>query len=249
VQSGDSSATFTQAPSCGTPRVDEWLREFQGYQGANSMPTMQFIRLGNDHTQGTKAGAPTPKAYVADNDLALGRLVDAVSHSQYWKDTVIMVTEDDAQNGPDHVDAHRTLAQVISPYTRTGRVDSTFYSTSSMLRTMELLVGLGPLTQFDAYAAPLAGAFTTRSDTTPYTALVPRTSKEERNTAASPLAAQSAAQDTTVEDAIDEQTFNQAVWQSVRGANSPMPAPRYTLRGAAGAPAPAAQPGGDPDDK
>jgi hypothetical protein len=160
-----------------------------------------------------------------------------------------MVTEDDAQNGPDHVDAHRTLAQVISPYTRTGRVDSTFYSTSSMLRTMELLVGLGPLTQFDAYAAPLAGAFTTRSDTTPYTALVPRTPKEERNTAASPLAAQSATQDTTVEDAIDEQTFNQAVWQSVRGANSPMPAPRYTLRGAAGTPAPAAQQGGDPDDK
>jgi YVTN family beta-propeller protein len=239
----DSAGTFNQAASCGTPRVDEWMKEFNGYVASNSMPTMEFVRLGTDHTQATKAGAPTPKAYVADNDLALGRLVDAVSHSKYWKDTAIMVTEDDAQNGPDHVDAHRTIAEVISPYTRTGRVDSTFYSTSSMLHTIELLVGIKPMTQFDAFAAPMFGAFTPRPNAQPYSAITPTTPLDQRNTAAAPMADQSATQNTTVEDAIDMQTFNQAIWQSVKGVNAPMPAPVHTL----GAPAPAQPAASGPD--
>ena len=225
----DSAGSFTQAATCGTPRVDEWLKEFNGYVASNSMPTMEFVRLGNDHTQGTKVGAPTPKAYVADNDLALGRLVDAVSHSKYWNETAIMVTEDDAQNGPDHVDAHRTVAEVISPYTRTGRVDSTFYSTSSMLHTIELLVGIKPMTQFDTFAAPMFGAFSPRPNNQPYNAITPTTPLDARNTAAAPMAAQSATQNTTVEDAIDMQTFNEAIWKSVKGADSPMPAPLHTL--------------------
>jgi YVTN family beta-propeller protein len=241
----DSAGTFNQAASCGTPRVDQWLSEFNSYVASNSMPTMEFVRLGTDHTQGTKVGAPTPQAYVADNDLALGRLVDAVSHSKYWKDTAIMVTEDDAQNGPDHVDAHRTVTEVISPYTQTGRVDSTFYSTSSLLHTIELLVGIKPMTQFDAFAAPMFGAFTSQPNAQPYRAITPTTPLDERNTATAPMAAQSATQNTTVEDAIDMQTFNQAIWQSVKGANSPMPAPVHTL----GTPAPAqpAKPAADPD--
>jgi hypothetical protein len=138
-----------------------------------TLPTFEFVRLPNDHTSGTRVGAPTLKAMVADNDLALGKLVDAVSHSPYWSSTAIFVIEDDAQNGPDHVDAHRTIAQVISPYTQTGNVDSTFYSTVSMLRTMELVVGVHPLTQFDALAEPMRASFTSRPVLTPYTAITP----------------------------------------------------------------------------
>ena len=109
-------------------RINEWEREFKQFVAGNSLPTVELVRLPNDHTSGTTPGARTPKAFVADNDLALGRLVEAVSHSQFWRSTAIFVVEDDAQNGPDHVDAHRTEALVISPYSRLGRVDSTFYS-------------------------------------------------------------------------------------------------------------------------
>lgn len=239
----DSAGTFTAPPSCGTPRINEWKREFDGYDKGGNLPAMEFVRLPNDHTAATKAGAPTPKAYVGDNDLALGQLVDAVSHSQYWKDTAIFVTEDDAQNGPDHVDAHRTISQVISPYSRTGAVDSTFYSTASMLRTMELLVGLPPLTQFDAYAAPMSRSFTTKPDFTPYTAVRPSYQLDQRNGANAPMAAQAAAQDLGSEDKIDEQVFNQAIWQSVHGPGSPMPAPRHMLAAPAATP-----PEGDGDD-
>src|SRR5205823_8372017 len=140
-----------------------------------------FVRLPNDHNAGTTPGRPTPAAYTADNDLSLGRLVDAVSHSPYWKSTAIFVTEDDAQNGPDHVDAHRTISQVISPYTQTGQVDSTFYSTVSMLRTMELILGLAPMTQFDAAATPMSNVFTATSNTAAYSAITPAQSLTQTN--------------------------------------------------------------------
>jgi YVTN family beta-propeller protein len=223
----DTSGTFTPLSStCGSPRIAEWKREFAGYVTNNNLPTMEFVRLPNDHTSATAPGKPTPTAYVADNDWALGQLVDAVSHSPYWKNTAIFVTEDDAQAGPDHVDAHRTISQVISPYTRTGKVDSTFYSTASMLRTMELIVGIKPLTQFDAYATPMVGSFTDHADLTPYTATKPTTDMTALNTASSPMAAQSAQQNLSQADRINEYEFNQATWQSIKGANSPMPAPR-----------------------
>jgi YVTN family beta-propeller protein len=228
--------------ACGTVRFDEWKKEFDGYVAAGNLPTVEFVRLPNDHTAGTTPGAPTPRAYVADNDWALGQLVDAVSHSTYWKSTAIFVTEDDAQNGPDHVDAHRTLALAISPYTQTGRVDSTFYSTASMLRTVELLTGLRPLTQFDAYATPMLGSFTNRPNFAPYRAIKPSQPLDEVNGPTAPMAAQSAAQDLTAEDRIDEQLFNEAIWKSVKGADSVMPAPRYTLWSSAPAPAPAGGP-------
>jgi YVTN family beta-propeller protein len=224
---------------CGTNRFAEWKKEFDAYVAGDNLPTVEFLRLPNDHTAGTFPGAPTPRAYVADNDWALGQLVDTVSHSRYWKSTAIFVTEDDAQNGPDHVDAHRTLALAISPYTRTGRVDSTFYSTDSMLRTVELLTGLRPLTQFDAYATPMLGSFTNRPNFAPYGSIKPSQPLDEVNGPRAPLAAQSAAQDLTKEDRIDEQLFNQAIWKSVKGADSVMPAPRYTLWGSAPPPAPA----------
>jgi hypothetical protein len=150
-----------------------------------------------------------------------------VSHSKYWASTAIFVTEDDAQDGPDHVDAHRTVAEVISPYSQTGKVDSTFYSTASMLRTMELILGLQPLTQFDAYATPMLAAFSSTPNLTPYTAVRPRQNVKETNPANAPDAAISNAQPLTKEDQIDEQTFNEAIWHSVKGAGSVMPAPQH----------------------
>ncbi|MFI1166079.1 beta-propeller fold lactonase family protein [Streptomyces sp. NPDC020801] len=229
----DSANTFpARATTCGGPRIEEWKKEFARYENGGGLPAFEMVRLPNDHTSGTKAGMPTPQAYVADNDWALGQLVDTVSHSRFWKSTVIFVTEDDAQNGPDHVDAHRTISQVISPYTRTGRVDSTFYSTASMLRTMELLLGLKPLTQFDAYATPMVNSFTAWPDAKPYDALRPTYDMTAVNTAKSPLAGVSAKQDLTKEDQIDERTFNEAIWKSVRGAKSVMPEPKHDLYGA-----------------
>src|SRR5262249_10969890 len=120
-------------------RADRFIEELQRFEKEGELPRLTILRLPNDHTSGTRVGKPTPTAYVADNDLALGRVVEAVSKSKFWKDTAIFVVEDDAQNGPDHVDAHRTVALVISPYVRRNHVDSTLYSTSSMLRTMELI--------------------------------------------------------------------------------------------------------------
>jgi YVTN family beta-propeller protein len=225
----DNSDTFAPlSTDCGTPRFAEWKSEFDGYAQRGDLPTVELVRLPNDHTAGTKPGAPTPRAYVADNDLALGRLVDAVTHSRYGKDTAVLVTEDDAQNGPDHVDAHRTLAQVISPYTRTGAVDSTLYSTASMLRTIEQLVGLGPLTQFDGQATSMLGSFTDQADLTPYTAVRPAAAGGATNSTSAPMAAISARQPLGREDQVDERSFNEAIWKSVRGARSTMPAPRGT---------------------
>jgi YVTN family beta-propeller protein len=201
-------------------RIDEWLREFTGYERGGHLPRFEFVRLPNDHTAGTKPGFPTPKAMVADNDLALGRLVDAVSHSRFWATTAIFVVEDDAQDGPDHVDAHRTIAQVVSPYTQTGRIDSTFYSTVSMLRTMELILGLPPLTQFDARAVPMVASFTDVPNLAPYDVRIPTQPRDEKNTAASPLAAESAAMDFSEEDRAPDDLLQQAVWQSVKGAGT-----------------------------
>jgi len=207
-------------------RMDAYTQAFRGFQSSGSMPAMQFVRLPSDHTRGTTPGAPTPKAMVADNDLAVGRLVALVSHSQFWKDTAIFVVEDDAQAGPDHVDAHRTESLVISPYTQHGKVDSTFYSTVSMLRTMELLTGVQPLTQFDAAAIPMLNAFRGKPSNRPYSAITPRQSLTETNGANAPLAAESAKMDFSEADRANEQQLNQAIWQSVKGKGNAMPTGR-----------------------
>ena len=211
-------------------RIDKWLKEFKQYETKGKLPTVEFVRLPSDHTSGTEKGLPTPRAYMADNDLALGKLVDAVSHSPFWKDTAIFVVEDDAQNGPDHVDAHRTTAQVISPYTQTGNVDSTFYSTSSMLRTMEQIVGISPMTQFDATATPMLNSFIDKPDFTPYTAIDPIQSLDEKNPVDAPLAAKAESIDFSQEDRAPEQLLNQMIWKSVKGKDSKMPAPKTSFR-------------------
>jgi hypothetical protein len=163
---------------------------------------------------------------VADNDLALGMVVEAVSRSPVWKEMALFVVEDDAQNGPDHVDAHRTVAFVISPYTRGRGKDSTFYSTASMLRTMELILGLQPMSQFDAGARPMYSTFRAEPDVRPYECRpVPEEIRLRKNSPDAWGAELSATLNFEKEDAADDVLFNEIIWRSVKGADSPMPPP------------------------
>lgn len=206
-------------------RTDRFISELRRFEREGEMPRLQIVRLPNDHTAGASVGKLTPTAFMAENDLALGRIVEAVSRSKFWPRTALFVVEDDAQNGPDHVDAHRTVAYVISPFSRRGRVDSTLYSTASMLRTMELILGLQPMSQFDAAARPMLGCLQAKPDLRPYTALPPRVDLEARNTATAWGRELSARMNFAKEDAADDLLLNEVVWRSVRGPDSPMPAP------------------------
>jgi hypothetical protein len=210
-------------------RIDRWLHVFQGYQARGSMPTMQFVYLPSDHTAGTTPRARRPDAMVADNDLALGRLVEAVSHSAFWGSTAIFAVEDDAQDGPDHVDAHRSTAFVISPYTQTGAIDSTFYSSVSVLRTMELILGVPPMSQFDAVATPMSAAFSSTPNLRPYTAVVPGVSLFAKNTFGSPTATASLRIDFSNPDLIPMRLMNQILWKAMRGPDSRMPSPVHSI--------------------
>jgi YVTN family beta-propeller protein len=207
-----------------TDKADVFLSEFAAYEKTNSLPNFMVMSLGEDHTRGTTPGEFTPKAAVASNDQALGKIVDGITHSKYWKDTAIFVIEDDAQNGPDHVDSHRTVALIISPYTKRGYVDSTMYSTASMLRTMERFLGLSPLTQYDAAATPMTASFTNRADLRPYTLLPPQTDLMAKNTNAVFGANQSRKMDFTAYDHADENALNRILWHSIKGVNTPYPA-------------------------
>ncbi|HXG09365.1 MAG TPA: alkaline phosphatase family protein [Gemmataceae bacterium] len=206
-------------------RADRFIEELKRFEKEGKMPQFIVMRLPNDHTYGTRPGKPTPTAMVADNDLALGRVVEAISKSKFWKETAIFVVEDDAQNGPDHVDAHRTVALVISPYTRRNYVDSTMYSTASMLRTMELILGLKPMSQFDAAARPMYHSFQAKPDLRPYQHVVPQVDLNEKNKPDAWGAKLSEEFDLTKEDAADDLLFNEVIWRSVRGPDSPMPPP------------------------
>ncbi|MBE3569402.1 MAG: glutaminyl-peptide cyclotransferase [Bacillales bacterium] len=195
-------------------REAEWEKEFQEFVKNGNLPQLEIVRFGNDHTAGTKPGKLTPQAMVAQNDYAVGKLVDAITHSKYWKDTAIFITEDDAQNGWDHVDAHRTESLVISPYTQTGKVDSTFYDTTSMIRTMELILGMKPMSQFDAASIPMFRAFTSKPNFQPYEAEEPRYPLDKRNGASSPGAAISSKMDFSMADHIDEEELNRVLWEA-----------------------------------
>lgn len=206
-------------------RVDIWLEEFREFEKTGALPSLSIIRIGGDHTNGTRAGSPTPRAMIAENDLALGRVVDAISHSTYWRHAAIFVVEDDAQNGPDHVDAHRSVALVASPYTRRGVVDSTLYTTTGVLRTMELILGVPPMTQYDAAATPMYAAFQMAPVQTAYTARPARIRLDEMNRPNAPGAAQSAAMNFSEADLTPEDGLNEILWQSVHGPGSRMPPP------------------------
>lgn len=212
-------------PGRDTDKADIFIKEFKEYERTGTMPRFTVMSLGEDHTNGTRPGAHTPKAMVASNDQALGKIVQAVSTSSLWKEFAIFVIEDDAQNGPDHVDSHRTAGLVISPYTRRGSLDSTLYTTASVLRTMELILGLPPLTQHDAAATPMFACFTDKADTTPYKLLAAQIDLNAKNTATAYGAQQSAKMDWREYDRIDEDALNRILWHSIKGRNVPMPAP------------------------
>ena len=206
-------------------RADRFISELKRFEAEGEMPRLQIVRLPNDHTAGTSRGKLTPTAFVAENDLAFGRVIEAISRSRFWPETAVFVVEDDAQNGPDHVDAHRTIAYVISPYVRRGTVDSTLYSTASMLRTMELILGMEPMSQFDATAMPMLASFGAESDTRPYVALPARVDLYARNTEGAWGWELSEGMNFAKEDAADDLLLNEVIWRSVRGPEVAMPAP------------------------
>jgi YVTN family beta-propeller protein len=205
--------------------LDEYEKNFKSAEAGKRLPNLVIMSLPEDHTAGTRPGGLTPRAMVANADHAVGQLVERLTKSPYWPETAIFIIEDDAQNGPDHVDARRTVGLVVSPYTKRGFVDSTLYTTSAMLRTMELLLGLPPMTQYDAAALPMYNAFGLKADLTPYAAIAPKYDVNERNTA---LAWGAKASMEMNLDEVDEApmfALNEIIWKSVRGPESPMPLP------------------------
>jgi hypothetical protein len=203
--------------------VEIFLKEFNDFVEKGTLPRFIIMSLGEDHTAGTTPGAFTPEAHVASNDLALGQLVDAVSRSKVWPETAIFVIEDDAQNGPDHVDAHRTVGFVISPYTKRKFVDSTQYSTTSLLRTIELILGLDPLSQYDAAATAMYNSFTDTADLTPYTHEPARIDLDSKNTRLAYGAERSGKMDFSEYDRIDDFELNEILWRAVMGEDAPLP--------------------------
>ncbi len=215
-------------------RVNEFLTHFRQWveerkNGKDTMPAFIQLRLPNDHTAGTRPGMPTPKASVADNDLAVGRAVEAISHSPYWDDTAFFILEDDAQNGADHVDAHRSIALVVSkysPHTATPLVDSTFYTTVSVIRTMEDLLGLPPMNNNDAFAPSIASLFTGKGDQPAYDADYRNRANGllyQANKPNAPGARQSSRMDFDHEDRADPRVLNVILWRDAMG-NQPLPA-------------------------
>ncbi len=209
-------------------RADIWLEEFRQFEKDGSLPRLSIIRLGNDHTNGTAPGSPTPRAMVADNDLALGRIIEAITHSRYWKESAILVLEDDAQNGPDHVDAHRSVLLAVSPFSRKRTLDSTLYTTCSVLRTIELILGLPPMSQYDAAATPMYAAFQPTSDIAPFTHRAARVPLDEKNDWSSPGAQASLRMNLEDADMAPELELNEILWRSIHGPLSVMPPPRRT---------------------
>ena len=209
-------------------RADIFLKEFAEFEKNGNLPNLVLILLYDDHTEGTSPGFPTPRAAVADNDLALGRIVDAISHSRYWKESAIFVTEDDSQDGLDHVDGHRTVGFAISPYVKHGHVDSSFFSIVNMYRTMEQILGLSPLNQFDLAAEPMFSAFTSKPDFTPYTARPNQIPLDEMNPQLAgltglqrDLAKFSMTIDSSEPDSAPADLLNRAIWHSVKGFDTP----------------------------
>jgi hypothetical protein len=206
-------------------RADIWLADLAAFSAKSAMPQLQIVRLPNDHTSGGKAGSPTPRAQVADNDLALGRMIEALSKSPFWRNTLVVVVEDDAQNGSDHVDSHRSVLLLISAWNRAG-VYHRFTNTTDVIATIERVLGLGSLSQFDHFGRPVTEIFADAPDLRPYAALTPSVNLAERNPSGSRDARESAALDLRYEDMADEALFNRILWRMIKGDGAPYPAAR-----------------------
>jgi YVTN family beta-propeller protein len=217
---------------CDQMRASEFIREYSVFSQEDKVPDLTILSLPCDHTQGVTQGYPTPRAMMADNDLALGRVVEAVSHSPQWKDTCIFVIEDDAQSGPDHVDGHRTAFQIFSPYVRRGAVDSELYTTVNMIKSIEVMLGLDPMNRFDLLARPIDSCFVDKPDLTPYNAVpnnIPLDERPPGTLAMTPAmrhwANVSAHLDWGFLDAPDSDKLNRVIWASLHPNGTPYPYP------------------------
>ena len=208
-----------------TMRYRIWEKDFDSLLQQNALPQLNTFRMLCDHTEGTSAGRPTPFAHVADNDLAIGKLVEHISKSPIWENTVIFIVEDDAQNGPDHVDAHRTTAYVAGGYVKRHYVDHTMYSGSSMLRTIELILGLPPMTQYDAAATPMWRCFSKTSDKTSFNSLPSNINLNDVNPRGTKLAAMAKGLNFSEIDRVPDEVMNTMLWKAIKGENAKVPSP------------------------
>jgi YVTN family beta-propeller protein len=206
-------------------RVDGFIKDLHDAEKTGDLPKFMIMALGENHTRGTTPGWFTPQACVASNDIGVGKIVEAASKSKFWNEMAIFIIEDDTQNGPDHVDAHRTTGLVISPFTKRGIVDSTPYTTTSMVRTMELILGMPPMTQYDAGATPMFGCFQTEAVAAVYSPKQPKIDLNAKNKSDAPGAKASAAMDFDEVDEAPEDELNRILWAAMKGADEPYPAP------------------------
>ncbi|MDN3583689.1 bifunctional YncE family protein/alkaline phosphatase family protein [Mucilaginibacter flavus] len=207
-------------------RTQIWAHDFDSLLAINAVPRFNTIRISNDHTSGQRKGAISPIAAVGDNDQAIGQFIEHLSKSSIWKESVVFILEDDAQNGPDHVDAHRSPVFVAGPYVKRNQVIHGMYSTSGVLRTMELILGLPPMSQYDAAAMPLFDCFTNKPDFSPYVTKAPQVDLEQRNVAVNESSRRSEMFNLAKEDAAPDIDLNEVVWKSVKGEKAIMPAPK-----------------------
>jgi YVTN family beta-propeller protein len=209
-----------------TTRVNQWKRDFDSLLAINAVPQLSTLRLINDHTEGLRKGKPTPFAHVADNDHAVGMFIEHLSKSAIWKESVVFILEDDAQDGPDHVDAHRSTAYVAGGLVKRNFIDHTMYTTSSMLRTIELILGLEPMSQYDAAAEPMWRCFSATPNLTPFTARALQVDINEKNKVENAWQRISEKLDFTKEDRAPDRLFTEVIWKAVKGENAVVPAPR-----------------------
>jgi hypothetical protein len=209
-----------------TVRFNIWRKEFDSLVAVNAVPQLNTVRMGNDHTEGLKKGSATPFAHAADNDLAVGMFIEHLSKSPIWKESAVFVIEDDAQNGPDHVDAHRTTAYVAGPFVKRGFVDHTMYSTSAMLRTMELILGLPPMSQYDAAATSMFNCFMPQANLQSFQSVAANINLNDKNKANTKTAMLSGQIDLSKEDKVPDMLFSMIIWKAVKGEDAVMPAPR-----------------------
>ena len=209
-----------------TTRVGQWKRDFDSLLAANALPHLNTLRIINDHTEGLRKGRPTPYAHCADNDLAVGMFVDYLSKSPVWNQSVVFVLEDDAQDGPDHVDAHRSPAYIAGGLVKRHYVDHTMYSTTSMLRTMELILGLSPMSQYDASAQSMWRCFQSTPNNTGFNAKPLQYDINLKNTAENAWQRKSETFDFTKEDRIPDRQFTEVIWKAIKGVDAVVPAPK-----------------------
>jgi YVTN family beta-propeller protein len=209
-----------------TTRVGQWKRDFDSLIAHHALPQLSTLRIINDHTEGLSKGRPTPFAHCADNDLAVGMFVEYLSKSPVWKESVVFILEDDAQDGPDHVDAHRSTAYIAGGYVKRHTVDHTMYSTTSMLHTIELLLGFPPMSQYDAAAEPMWRCFSSQADLTPFESKPLQTDITAINTVENAWQRKSEGFDFSGEDRIPDRAFTEVIWKAVKGENSIVPSPR-----------------------